>query len=377
MHVILKSIQSDRLVFALIGLSPGERIVLLRRPRQVNAEPDDTPLPEVIGEVLADSSVLELTVPFGHPNAPDLRELLFAHVRNEDDIDYVAPDLTQFQASSRVLLTGPSFQMADRLESMAALTIAYNDDEMLERWVAHYGAVLGNRHLFVIDDGSQRDPREFLPLDVNIIRQPRTSFDSWRLCRSLSSMQRFLLETYDLVLVLDADEFLLTDDERYSDFAAQLRATYPWGQPILRPQGWELLHALDHEPPLHADRPILEQRSRLLRAKIFDKPCITAAEISLFPGNHNCFEDSTHEPSLQLIHMRWFDLSFALAKGLKYTTTQWAELDLAVGLSDHQRLTVSEIEAKMREYANQFDQHCQDPSIARRMPDHWRAQLRL
>ncbi len=141
------------------------------------------------------------------------------------------------------------------------------------------------------------------------------------------------------------------------------------------PCGWELIHDIDHEKPLLPHQPILAQRGKLLRATIFDKPCITAAEISLFPGNHNCFEESAHAPELHLIHFRWFDLSFALAKGLRYTRTEWAQLDLAVGLSDHQRLTVNQIESKVRGYFEQYCQQQNDSARARELPDRWRKQL--
>ena len=375
MQVLLKSIQRDALVFAMIGLTLGERIVVLRHPKSVAPQGVDFAQATMVGEMVADAEMIDLTVPFGHPSAPDLRELVFAQVKADGSVNYVSPDLTQFQASSRVLMTGPAFELAKAAHSIAALTIAFNEDEMLQRWVHHYGRILGFEHLYVIDDGSAIDPRSFLPSSVNVIRQPRTSFDSWRLCRSLSQMQRFLLETYDVVLVLDADEFLVTDHHAYEHAASHIRAAYPWDMPLVRPCGWELIHHLDEELPLDPTRPLLDQRTKLLRAPIFDKPCISAIEISLFPGNHNAFEEATHEPTLHLMHLRWFDLDFALAKGLRYGATQWAELDLAVGLSDHQRLTVDEIRKKMRDYALQYDQQKHDPQRAKSIPRHWRDQL--
>ncbi len=375
MQVLLKSIQRDALIFCLLGLTVGERILVLRQPRNPSAALEGGAQAEIIGELIADAQLVDLTVPFGNPTAPDLRELVFAQFAEDESVRYVWPDLTQFQASSRVLMTGPVFQVAPAARSIAALTIAFNEDDILPHWAEHYGSVLGFEHLYVIDDGSDRDPRSYLPAGVNVIRQPRTSFDSWRLCRSLSQMQRFLLETYDLVLVLDSDEFLVTDRVDVENFAEHLRADYPWERPIVRPCGWELIHDIDHEKPLIPEQPILAQRAKLLRATIFDKPCITAAEISLFPGNHNCFEESAHAPELHLIHLRWFDLSFALAKGLRYTRTEWAQLDLAVGLSDHQRLTVNQIESKVRGYFEQYCQQQNDSARARELPDRWRKQL--
>ena len=67
--------------------------------------------------------------------------------------------------------------------------------------------------------------------------------------------------------------------------------------------------------------------------------------------------------------MRWFDLRFAIAKGLRYSKTSWSTLDLAMGLSFHQRMTAQEIESKMNEYEQQA---LLEPMV---LPESWRKQI--
>jgi hypothetical protein len=271
----------------------------------------------------------------------------------------------------RVLISGPQKPLAQQAQRVAALTIAFNEDFILAKWCQHYGEMLGYEHLYVIDDGSDVNPREYLPAAVNVFRQPRTHFDSWRLCRSLSQMQRLLLETYEVVLVLDSDEFLVTARDDCRNALEHIVRTYPFADGRLRPRGWELIHCRSREGDLDAERPIVEQRGYLLRADMFDKPCVTREDVSLFPGNHHCYESSCRDESLQLIHMRWFDVRFAIAKGLRYSKTSWSTLDLAMGLSFHQRMTAQEIESKIGEYEQRA---LQEPMV---LPASWRQQLAI
>jgi hypothetical protein len=180
-----------------------------------------------------------------------------------------------------------------------------------------------------------------------------------------------LLETYEVVLVLDSDEFLVTARDDCRNALEHIVRTYPFADGRLRPRGWELIHCRSREGDLNAERPIVEQRGYLLRAEMFDKPCVTREDVSLFPGNHHCYESSCRDESLQLIHMRWFDVRFAIAKGLRYSKTSWSTLDLAMGLSFHQRMTAQEIESKIGEYEQRA---LQEPMV---LPASWRQQLAI
>lgn len=367
MKVALKQVLANGLSFRISELEPGERIVMFKR-----AMPEaNLDLGDAIGTIEVATEAMELLASFEQYGSLDVRELVFACVDQAGTLRFAVPDIGAMDMTPRVLISGPAKAISASAERIAAVTIAYNEDFILAKWCQHYGEMIGYENLYVIDDGSDINPRDYLHASVNLFRQPRTHFDSWRLCRSLSQMQRLLLETYDVVLVLDSDEFLVTARDDCSNALEHIKSIYPFAEGRLRPVGWELIHCRSREGDLDLTRPIIEQRSHLLRADMFDKPCVTRDDISLFPGNHHCYESSCRDESLQLVHMRWFDLGFAIAKGLRYTKTSWSQLDLATGLSYHQRMTVQEIESKMDDYETR--------ALAgqQQLPEAWKRQIKI
>ena len=365
MKAALKQVLANSLSFRITEVTPGERVLMFKRSH-VDASLE---MRDAIGMIEVASEGMELLVSFEQYGSLDVRELVFACLSTEGQMRFALPDIGAMDMTPRVLISGPQKPLAQQASRVAALTIAFNEDFILAKWCQHYGEMLGYEHLYVIDDGSDVNPREYLSSAVNVFRQPRTHFDSWRLCRSLSQMQRLLLETYDVVLVLDSDEFLVTGRNDCDNALEHIASIYPFADGRLRPLGWELIHCRSREGDLDAERPIVEQRGYLLRADMFDKPCVTREDISLFPGNHHCYESSCRDESLHLIHMRWFDLRFAIAKGLRYSKTSWSTLDLAMGLSFHQRMTAQEIESKMNEYEQQA---LLEPMV---LPESWRKQI--
>lgn len=373
MQAFLKTITPDHLGFLIQGVQLGDTVFLLKQ----------APLQGVnfrslaIGSAIAQSSNVELSVPFGIGDLDELHQIHFLCLSPDGALQIVKPDMLKFQAAPRVLYTGTAFKRAEQAKKIAAITIVFNEDFILPKWCQYYGGLFGFANLFVIDDGSDNNPRQYLNPDVNVIRMPRTSFDSWRLARSLSELQRLLLETYELVLVLDSDEFIVTDLPGCGNLRDHLVQKHPEASGRVRPIGWDLVHLRREEPDLTDLDLILRQRRFLLRNHRFDKPCITSEETSWFPGNHNCYEPSTKDEHLHLIHLRWFDYRFAVAKGLRYTATDWSKIDLAIGFSHHQRMTIDQIDAKFVEFAHQYDEGLKESQKARILPNHWLNQLMI
>jgi hypothetical protein len=250
---------------------------------------------------------------------------------------------------------------------------------MLKKWVDYYGKILGYENLFIIDDGSENNPKNYLPKNVNVISQPRTTFESWRLCRSLSKLQRLLLETYDVVIAIDSDEFLVSDREDCPTIKEHIQSAYMNGQSIIQTQGWELIHLIDREPNLNENTPIGFQRKHLIRNAGFDKPAVANTEISFVIGNHWCFEQKKQDTDLIMLHLRHFDVNFSLEKLRKYKATSWASIDLANGFSNHQRIEEIELVDQFKEWVKVFN----EASLAgqtdkvKTLPDRWAAQLAL
>jgi hypothetical protein len=355
----------------ITGLSVGDLI-------SINEKQDGCTVALALGQLTRPSDIVPMTIPVGLSELERFASIELEWYSNgKRKVFSVANEALQFSKDLRLLVTGFQKTPANEINTIAAVTIAFNEDYMLKKWTNYYGKILGFENIFIIDDGSSVNPKEYLHKDVNVIRQPRTSFDSWRLCRSLSKLQRLLLETYDAVIVLDSDEFLVTNRPDCQNIKDHIQSIFPHKTGIIQTQGWELIHLIDREDALSIDRSISEQRKNLIRNQGFDKPAVTNTEISLTIGNHWCFENKTQDNDLIMLHLRHFDINFSLEKIRKYKSTSWAQIDLANGFSNHQRIEETDLINQFKEYIKTFNEaiHSGKIDVAKNMPEHWANQL--
>ena len=96
-------------------------------------------------------------------------------------------------------------------KKICALTMVRNDEFYLRKWVAYYGAELGMENLYVFLDGKDQDIPDWCPgvhvTAVEKIPGQVVEAEKGRL-DFLSKEAAELLKTYDLVIGVDADEFL-------------------------------------------------------------------------------------------------------------------------------------------------------------------------
>ncbi|HEY4042180.1 MAG TPA: hypothetical protein VGM32_10120 [Rhodopila sp.] len=235
---------------------------------------------------------------------------------------------------------------------LAAFTIVYNEYTVLPLWAQYYGSQFGESNLYIIDQGSER-PYGGLHPDINIIRLPRDAFDNWLIARVVAFFQRFLLESYDTVLYTDSDEFVCASPEvlagrSLSDFLLRLPV------PIGRPRGYNLVHDISRESAYDPSCPVLSQRRSVMRWRGGDKPLISRTPVSWLPGFHHASEGSVEIPGLYLLHLRYFDLDAALAKGGHYRASNWNRDDLDKGLGGHQLVGDAGIVSQFKDWSNLF-----------------------
>lgn len=95
--------------------------------------------------------------------------------------------------------------------SIAAITMVWNDDWFLRRWVGYYGPLIGEKNLYVVAHGPQAGLREIVGAG-NLIEVPRDpadlNFDTRR-WTFLSAYASSLTCYHDAVICLDVDELLV------------------------------------------------------------------------------------------------------------------------------------------------------------------------
>ena len=103
------------------------------------------------------------------------------------------------------------------MKRITPLTSVRNGERFLNRWITYYGHELGYQNLFIILDGvDQEGPDPNLGLNLHWfdhVPMSRVAGDKFRANRA-SVLAHELMQTYDLVIGTDVDEFLVLDPHR-------------------------------------------------------------------------------------------------------------------------------------------------------------------
>lgn len=190
---------------------------------------------------------------------------------------------------------------------VAVMTMTRDEADMLPRWVHYYGAHLGMRNLFVIDDNSTDGSTADLPCTV--LHLPAGPWKaSWMQTRVgfANSMSRGLLACFDVVIFTDVDEFLVPDPARYAGLFDYLTARADTD--VVAPVAVNLLHAPASEPAIDPSRPILEQRRFVKWAPDMCKPLVKRQPATWLQGFHGIKAPFVIDPELYMIHLKYYDV---------------------------------------------------------------------
>ena len=196
------------------------------------------------------------------------------------------------------------------MKKIAALTMVRNDDFYLRKWVEYYGRELGKENLWIYFDGTDQVIAPFCEgtnafLHEKIGNQV-VAAEKGRL-RFLSERAASLLEKgYDLVIGVDADEFIVVDPKREMSLREYLSA-----QKIgvsLSALGLDFGQKLGEEGDITENEPFLKQRHYAQIGTRYTKPSIVAKPCIWGSGFHRVKGHNFHiAKDLYLMHFGYFD----------------------------------------------------------------------
>ena len=185
------------------------------------------------------------------------------------------------------------------------MTMVRDEAEMLPRWVRHYAEQVGVKNLFVLDDGSTDGSTDALGCTVHRLPPlPGRGYERMRM-ELVSGLARGFLATYDFVVFVDADEFLLPDPARHEDlpsFLARRRQAE-----VIAPMTLNVVHVPSVEGPLRADEPVLGQRRFAKFTPIMCKPSIKQVPASWRWASHGIKAPYQVDPELYMLHLKFAD----------------------------------------------------------------------
>ena len=193
-----------------------------------------------------------------------------------------------------------------KLPDLAVITVVRNEAVMLPRWVKHYAAQCGGpERLLVLDDNSTDGSTDGLPCPV--VRLPDRDHAEWAATRlrMVNAFATGLLQSFDAVAFVDADEFLVADPLKYADLR-ELVAARPDAKAI-GAMGLNVVHRVGVEKPLKPRRPVLRQRRT---AKFIPKMCKPAIKMGTghwAAGSHGLRMPYEVDRDLWMFHLKFAD----------------------------------------------------------------------
>ena len=197
------------------------------------------------------------------------------------------------------------------MKKIAAITMARNDDFYLRKWVAYYGDQLGKENLYIYLDGLDQVVAPFCAgthaMAVEKIGSQVIAAEKGRL-KFLSEKAAALLSGgYDLVIGVDADEFVVVDPKLGKSLREYLSEVTVKGS--LSALGLDFGQKLGEEPDITEDAPFLRQRHYAQIGTRYTKPSILATPLTWGSGFHRIKGHNFHiAKDLYLFHFGYFDM---------------------------------------------------------------------
>lgn len=193
---------------------------------------------------------------------------------------------------------------------IAALTMVRNDEFFLKKWVEYYGGELGKENLYIYYDGEDQSIGDFCE-GTNVFSHSKigtqvVSAEKERL-RFLSEKAAELFNKgYDLVIGVDADEYIVADPKLgigLREFLSQQKIDIS-----LSPLGLDFGQKLGEEGDLSMEETFLSQRHYAQIGTRYTKPSIIAKPCRWGSGFHRVKGHNFHiAQDLYLLHFGYAD----------------------------------------------------------------------
>ncbi len=196
------------------------------------------------------------------------------------------------------------------MKRIAAITTVRNDDFFLRKWVEYYGGQLGEGNLFVFFDGrDQKVPDWCANVNTEVIDKiPGKVVEmDRRRAEIMSAKAALLLETYDMVIGTDGDEFVVVDPKLGMSLAEYLSSLPPYDS--YSALGVDVGQNVNCEEIIDASKPFLRQRSHALLDTRYTKASIITKPVEWGSGFHRIRHGNFHiQKDLYLFHFGYVDL---------------------------------------------------------------------
>lgn len=198
------------------------------------------------------------------------------------------------------------------MKKICAITMVRNDEFNLRKWVEYYGCQLGRENLRIYFDGEDQTIPSFCEGIYAELkpRNPGLVVKSEKLRLTFLSQQAARLmqeEGYDMVIGVDADEFLIVDPlvgMTLTEYLSTIDINIS-----VSGLGIDVGQHLNKENVIDASRPFLSQRKYAYLCSRYTKPSVIATPVMWGSGFHRIKGHNFHiDKNLYLFHFGSIDL---------------------------------------------------------------------
>lgn len=197
-----------------------------------------------------------------------------------------------------------------QVKRIAVLTMVRNDDFFLRKWVEYYGRELGKENLYIYYDGEDQTIADFCQ-GTNAFLHPKigtqvVAAEKARLKFLSERAAELFAKGYDLVIGVDADEYIVVDPKLgigLKEYLSQQNIDVS-----LSPLGLDFGQKLGKESDLSNNEPFLSQRHYAQIGTRYTKPSIIAEPCRWGSGFHRIKGHNFHiATDLYLMHFGYSD----------------------------------------------------------------------
>jgi hypothetical protein len=217
----------------------------------------------------------------------------------------------------------------------AIFTLVGDDPWRLRYWLRYYSRFFAEKDTFVLCHtvtgvghcGALRGAQY-----VNVHWD--TAYDHEWMLSAASRFHSFLMGSYERVIFVEVDEFLVPDPEKYKDLAAYLAEVKE-----ARASGVEILHTRN-EPNLDWDVNWFAQRSTWTKSTAYSKFLVCARTPRWGLGFHAVHDlpNFDPDPNLLLVHAHRIDYYEASERHKRAVNAPWKKSEIEAGRGRQSRI---------------------------------------
>ena len=212
-----------------------------------------------------------------------------------------------------------------------------NEERFFPLWLKYYQQHFDSCDIYVLDHNSTGEFRanlikQSLEGEFNLINVHNNKwFDHGWMRDNYILFQRFLLQSYRVVVATEIDEFIIPDPKHKFNSLREYIKNFE--EETVLCFGLEILSDPLKDPTIDVNNKILQQRSKCKVSSWYHKPAISTVPLDYIKGQHsaeNLSSNVRHDQFLYLFHLHYIDYLWSFEKDQKRNIKDWNEYDLKI-----------------------------------------------